>query len=294
MSNKQLDYLRILVLTENTVGHGRRLLAQHGISFLVEARTGETSKRIVVDVGQNYAALRHNMDLLGINPRDIDMVVLTHCHYDHTTGVAALLTDIGKDDLPVIAHPDSFRLNFVTDPYLRHSGVAQGNQAPDITSNGGRLYLTRDPLQLMPGLSTTGEVPRVTDFEEVGLNLYTIRNGRTVRDDMIDDISLVANVKDHGIVVITGCSHAGIVNIIRQAMTMYPGEKLDGVVGGFHLLEAPEDRIKRTVEEINKQNPRWISAGHCTGFRAQMALYAGLADRFVPLSCGKEFIIPPP
>lgn len=294
MSSRQLDYLKILVLAEDTVPYESPLLGQHGISFLLEAQTGQVSRRIVVDVGQNPEALRHNIRVLGVNPGDIDIVVITHCHYDHTLGIAALLSDIGRKDVPVVAHPDSFRLNFITDPYLRHVGVMQGDEPSDIISKGGRLYLTRDPLQLMPGLSTTGEVPRVTDFEEVGISLYTIKNEKVETDNMLDDMSLVASVKGCGIVVITGCSHAGIVNIVRHAMAMCPGEKLDGVVGGFHLVEATDDRIERTAQELARLNPRWVAAGHCTGFRAQTVFATTLKDRFTPLSSGREFIIASP
>lgn len=292
MCGEQLDGLRILVLAEDSVAYESGLWGQHGISFLVEATQGGVTRRVIVDVGQNYTALRHNIYALGVDVREVDAVVLTHCHYDHTQGVASLLGDIGKTDLPVVAHPDLFRVNFVTAPYLRHVGVMASDQAPEIAAKGGRLYLTKDSLQLMPGLWTTGEVPRVTDFEEVGINLFTIVDGRLVRDQMPDDISLVANVRGRGIVVITGCSHAGIINIIKRAVEMCPNARLDGVVGGFHLIEASEERIRLTVDALKEFDPRWVSAGHCTGFRAQVALYEALGDRFAPLHSGSEFRLP--
>lgn len=287
----QLESIRILVLAEDTVPYESPLLGQHGVSFLLEAKAGEVTKQIIVDVGQNYSALRHNLDSLHVDLKAVDAIVLTHCHYDHTRGIAALLADIGKKDLPVIAHPEIFRLNYVDDPYLLHVGVMQGDDAENIAAQGGRLFLARDPLAIMPGLSTTGEVPRVTDFEEVGINLYTLVDGRSQPDSMPDDISLVANVKGRGLVVVTGCSHAGIVNIVKHAAALYPGERLDGILGGFHLVAASEERIARTVEHLAAFEPRWISSGHCTGFKAHVALSKTFGDRFTPLSSGLEFTV---
>lgn len=291
MSDKQLDYLRISVIAENTVMPKSRFLGQNGVSYLLEARRESGTRIIVVDVGQNHYALMHNMKILGINPSDIDMIVMTHCHYDHTAGIAALLSEIGRQNVPVVGHPDSFRLSFRTEPSLEHKGMTLEDQPDNIVANGGRLFLTRDPIQLMPGLTTTGEVPRLTDFEHPGHTRYTIRDGRIEVDMMEDDVSVVANVRDCGIVIVTGCSHAGIVNIAKHAMNMFAGQPLYGIIGGFHLIDVGNVRIQRTVEELVRLNPHLVSAGHCTGFEAQVALLNGLGDRFVQLTCGLEFTV---
>jgi 7,8-dihydropterin-6-yl-methyl-4-(beta-D-ribofuranosyl)aminobenzene 5'-phosphate synthase len=221
-----------------------------------------------------------------------DTVVLTHCHYDHTQGLGKILQEIGKKDLPVIAHQDIFRPNFITDPYLRHVGVMDGDTRDEIESAGGMLYLTSDSLELMPGLITTGEVERVTDFEEVGIALYTVHEGELQSDPMRDDISLVANVKGKGLVLITGCSHAGIVNIVKQAVAITGTDKIHGIIGGFHLIEASDSRIKKTGQAIKGFNPDWVYAGHCTGFRAQVELYSMLKERFSPLHTGMIVEVP--
>jgi 7,8-dihydropterin-6-yl-methyl-4-(beta-D-ribofuranosyl)aminobenzene 5'-phosphate synthase len=197
-----------------------------------------------------------------------------------------MLRAIGKNDLPVIAHPDIFRLNFITDPYLRHVGVMKGDRMADIEAAGGVLFLTRDPLELMPGLITTGEIPRATEFEEVGIALYTLHNGQLQSDPMKDDISLVARVKGKGLVIITGCSHAGIVNIVKQAITITGTDQVHGILGGFHLIDASVERIKKTARALKGFNPDWVYAGHCTGFRAQVELFQILKDRFSPLHTG--------
>jgi len=287
----ELNSLKITVLTEDSVLYESHYLGQHGVSFLLEGAKGSDVMRILVDVGQNSQALLNNMKLMNISPAIIDAVVLTHCHYDHTQGVAKMLREIGRRDIQVIAHRDIFRLNFVTEPYLRHVGIMPGDSREEIEKAGGSLLLTRDPVKLMSGITTTGEVKRQTDFEEVGIALKTIEGGEVVDDQMLDDISVVANVNGKGLVIVTGCSHAGIVNIARHAMELTDCEKIEGIIGGLHLIDASDDRIKRTSEELSKLNPEWICAGHCTGFKAQVELYLTFRERFSPLQTGMQFVI---
>jgi 7,8-dihydropterin-6-yl-methyl-4-(beta-D-ribofuranosyl)aminobenzene 5'-phosphate synthase len=284
-----LDNLIITVLAEDSVLYESPYLGQHGVSFLLEGMSGRNTKRILVDVGQNFDALRHNMQTMGISPSVIDTIVLTHCHYDHTQGVARLLREIGRKDIQVIAHSSIFRLHFVTEPYPRNAGIMPSDSKAEIEKAGGKLSLTKDPVVIMPGIMTTGEVRRLTDFEKVTVEVKTIENGMVVDDLMLDDISVVANVKDRGLVIITGCSHAGIINIANQAIEVTGGNKLEGIIGGLHLIEAPDTVINRTVDELSKLNVAWISAGHCTGFKAQTELHRAFAERFSPLHTGMRF-----
>jgi len=285
-----LDKLKVTVLVEDSVLYESPLWGQHGVSFLLEAYKDCVKKNVLVDVAQSPEALLHNMKLLGIDPSIIDAIVLTHCHYDHTQGLAEILRTIGKKDLPVIAHPDIFRLNFITDPFIRHVGVMSSDSKEKIEESGGTLYLTGDPLQIMPGLLTTGEVKRQTEFEEVGISLKTItRDGRVVEDKMIDDISVVANVRNEGIVIVTGCSHAGIVNIVKHSIELTGIKKIKAIIGGLHLIEAPIERIRKTVEALSKHDIDLISAGHCTGFEAQVELYKTFGKKFLPLHTGMKF-----
>jgi 7,8-dihydropterin-6-yl-methyl-4-(beta-D-ribofuranosyl)aminobenzene 5'-phosphate synthase len=192
----------------------------------------------------------------------------------------------------VVVHPTLFRPNFTVDPVLRHHGTIRPDGPEEILAAGGRLFPVRDPLPLMPGLTTTGEVPRVTDFEEVGMDLMTLdEEGRLRADPMEDDLSLVASVRGKGLVVLTGCAHAGIVNVLLRARDLAAGERpLAGVLGGFHLVEASGERIARTVEALAAASPGRVAAGHCTGFPAQTALRKALGDRFEPLGTGRVYV----
>jgi 7,8-dihydropterin-6-yl-methyl-4-(beta-D-ribofuranosyl)aminobenzene 5'-phosphate synthase len=283
-----LDRLTVTVLAEDHVPYESPLLGQHGLSLWLEAERKGKTGRFLVDLGQNPEALLHNAELLRIPLNETDGVILTHCHYDHTRGLARILRAIGRKDLPVIAHPTIFRLNFAAEPTIRHFGVALEDGPEEIRDAGGLFFPTRDPLTLMDGLTTTGEVPRVTDFE-VTEGLWTLDGeGRVRPDRMEDDLSLVAELPK-GLVILTGCAHAGIVNILRRARDLAGEAPLAGILGGLHLVEAKEERIRLTVEALRAFSPDLAAAGHCTGFRAQSALSAALGERFVPLGAGKVF-----
>ena len=290
---EHLDRLSVTVLAEDSVGYESPLWGQHGLSFFVEAERDGISRKVLVDVGQDPQALLHNMRLLEIHPESIDSIVLTHCHYDHTRGLAEVLKAAGKRDLPVVAHPDLFRLDFVETPYLRHVGVPAADSLEAIEAAGGRLFLTSDPLSLLPGLSTTGRVPRQTDFEETGIELRTIdRDCRVVPDLMDDDLALIAALPGGKLVILTGCSHAGIVNIARHSMELTGLKDIRAILGGLHLVEASSDRIRKTVDALGSLPLDSVCAGHCTGFEAQVELRLKIGNRFQPLRTGMRLEYP--
>jgi 7,8-dihydropterin-6-yl-methyl-4-(beta-D-ribofuranosyl)aminobenzene 5'-phosphate synthase len=284
----ELDSLTVSVLAEDSVLYESPYLAQHGVSFLLEGSSGSEIRYILVDVGQNFEALSHNMSLMEVLPSSIDTIVLTHCHYDHTQGVVKMLKQIGRRGVRVVAHSTIFRPHFVTEPRERYVGIQPADSREEMEKAGASLLLSSEPFQLMPGMSTTGEISRQTDFEEVGIALKTREDGEVRADLMRDDISVVAMIRGKGLVVVTGCSHAGIINILLQAKEMTGCDQIEGIIGGFHLVEAPEARILRTVAELAKLKPAKIFAGHCTGFRAQVELFHAFSNEFIPLRSGMK------
>ena len=269
--------MRVYVLIEDYSGYESPFLGQHGVSFLVELG----GKRVLFDTGQSAGPVLHNMELLGVEPSTIDYVFLSHCHYDHTGGLLGVLKAIGKR-VPVIAHPTIFRRHFVTRPYLREVGVPFRREEVEELAE---LYLTAEPIEIVEGLYSTGEIADREEFERTYPEVYTIRDGKIVRDELLDDMSLVAKTPE-GLVIISGCSHAGIVSIVKHAVRLTGEKRVRAVIGGFHLIDASDERVQRTVGEFQRLGVEEVYTGHCTGLRAEAAFLRAYGDKFHKLHSG--------
>ncbi|RLF27072.1 MAG: MBL fold metallo-hydrolase [Thermoplasmata archaeon] len=283
---------KIYTLLEDYAGYETSFYAQHGLSLLIEVESEKTKKRILFDVGQSAEPILHNMKLLGLDPKTIDMIFLSHCHYDHTQGLLGILKKIEKNNVPIIAHPTIFRSHVVFDPYLRPIGMIEGNTREEIEKYGGKFFLTKTPFPLVNGLFSTGEIEMREDFEkETEIELYTIEELEIRRDKMIDDMSLILKL-DNGIVVISGCSHAGIVSITKKAVEITGESNIKAIIGGFHLIDARKERIDETIKKLSEMNVEKIYTGHCTGFLAECEFKKIWKDNFEKLHSGKiiEFL----
>ncbi len=285
----QVEAVKVTALLDDYAGQDTSFYAQHGISLLVDACSGGVCKRILLDAGQSGKPILHNMELLGIDPGSIDAVFLSHCHYDHTGGLVEMLKAIGKG-VPVIGHPSIFRENYVLKPFLKNIGITGKNDAQAIKGAGGQLFLTGETFEIMPGVFSTGEVERTVDFEKQGIGTYNLEDGHLTGDSLIDDLSIVVNVKGKGLVVVVGCSHAGIINIINHARKIAGVEKVAAVIGGFHLIKASEERIEKTAAALKEMDIGLVVPGHCTGLRASAEIARGLGDRFEQLHVGMEMV----
>jgi len=286
-----LDSLEIITLVEDSVPMNGSFVGEHGLSFLISGKRNGKEVRGLLDVGQSPEVLSHNMKGLGISPGSIDFLVLSHCHYDHTGGAARFVASTGKKNFPVVAHPSIFRSHFKADPVLTSKGIQTGDEREAIEKAGGKLFLSSDPFPLAEGIATTGEIPRETDFEGPGKAFLTLQDGKVAVDTLPDDMGITARVRGKGIVVIAGCSHSGIVNILRRVQSLYPEEPIEGVIGGLHLVNATEEKMEKTLAGIREISPGWVAAGHCTGFPMQVKLSLSLGSGFSPLCVGKRFLV---
>lgn len=267
------------------------LLAEHGMAMLVSVIKGERSSTFLFDAGLSRDALTNNMDVLDVRAQDIQTVVLSHGHADHCGGLAGMVRRRGKRRLPVLLHPDAYLMRKVVLP----DGSEIRLPPPDLRSlsaEGIEVVEDRQPSYVIEGLAlVTGAVPRAVDFE-AGFSIhYAEMRGVWQPDPWIhDDQAVVVNVRDKGLVVLTGCGHAGIINILRYARAATGVESVHGVIGGLHLEGGIfEPRIQRTVEMLVEMQPRVVVPGHCTGWRATHALADALPDAFVPNSVGTRY-----
>jgi len=278
-----VDELGLTILIEDSVAEtGSRLIAKHGLSVFAEAKIGKSTVQIMMDVGPSAEALLNNADILDVNLRKTDVIVLSHGHYDHGECLINLLGNMGKP-VPVVAHPRIFNPKFSVDPKLRFNGLSFA--ISDVEKAGGIPLLTKDPLKIAKGVTTTGEIERITSYENVR-GFWTIDQDRIIKDSMLDDQALIFNLKNKGLVVIAGCAHAGIVNTVNYAKKLMKTSKVYGVLGGFHLVGASNERIEVTVKDLLRLSPEFLGPCHCTGEKVTRRLKEAFEDKCRPLKTG--------
>jgi len=269
--------MKLYVLLDDYAGYGSRFLAQHGVSYLIDI--GDI--KILFDTGQDHYPILYNMRLLGLDPRDITHIFISHCHYDHTGGLLGILKEISKK-IPVIAHPELFKKNIILEPSFREIGIPFNKEEIEKYS---RLYLIKDSIKLSNKIFSTGEISNRMDFEKISIRTYTIKDGLMVEDRLLDDISLCIDDGD-GLIIVSGCSHAGIISIVKRCIEVSGKKEVKAVVGGFHLIKASNERIKKTVEWLKRLHVKEIYTGHCTGLDAEAALKNEYKNRFHKLRSG--------
>ncbi len=264
------------------------LLAEHGFAALLTLYAVGERHQVLFDAGLSPGGLVENMDRLQLDPKEIEAVVLSHGHFDHTGGLVGLVARLGSASTPLLVHPRAYT--------KRQSAPPRGEPFPlpplsrsALQAAGFDLIESENPSLIFgKALLVTGEVPRVTAFER-GFPFFQAEvDGRWEPEPhLLDDQAVVVNVRGRGLVVLTGCGHSGIVNIARHAQELTGVERIAGLLGGFHLPGAYfEPLIPLTVDSLRALAPRMIVPGHCTGFKAQQALAAAFQEEYVPGSVG--------
>jgi len=255
--------------------------AENGISFLVEARRGRHSTRILFDVGLTGRVLTHNLSVLGINPRLIDHLAISHGHPDHFGGIHSFL-GLAERRIPVATHHDAELPRYALMADGRMSSVYNSDFSLEaVDRSGGIPVLSQDPLDLGWGVHTTGEIPRRTSFENPppfvpgNPGLYQIaQDGTLRRDEVMDEIGLVIDVRDVGLIVLTGCAHAGVINTLHQARDIYGERPIRAVMGSFHLgfPTTPSENVALTITALRELEVETIMPMHCSGVRTHAHL----------------------
>jgi 7,8-dihydropterin-6-yl-methyl-4-(beta-D-ribofuranosyl)aminobenzene 5'-phosphate synthase len=272
--------------------------AVHGFSALLTATCGGTKHSVLFDSGPEDFAFERNTARLGADLGQVECIVLSHGHWDHSgamfTALGAIRARNGNRTVPYYAHPGMFCSRAMR---LPNGGLRYMDDVPsiaDLTAQGANVISTTEPQSFLDGLFyVSGEIPRVTPFER-GLpgQVRKTEDGSGWEPDelLMDERWLAVNVKGKGLVVLSACSHAGIVNVLEHARTSVADTPLHAVVGGLHLSGANEAIIPETVSAMGEFKIAQIAAGHCTGWRAISALAAAFGDKaLVPTAVGKRY-----
>jgi 7,8-dihydropterin-6-yl-methyl-4-(beta-D-ribofuranosyl)aminobenzene 5'-phosphate synthase len=266
---------KITIVVDNRADRG--LLSEHGFSVWVEV----AGRRLLFDTGQG-AALADNANKLGIDLRTADTVVLSHGHYDHTGGLPLVLA--GAPTAEIYAHPASTGSRYAIRHGAAKSIAMSAVARTALESHTACVHWTTQAVQLTAGVGITGPIPRLTAYEDTGGPFFLDVDG-TRPDPIVDDLALWVRT-DRGLVLIVGCSHAGVVNTLRHALGLSGETRLHAVLGGFHLNEASEVRLTRTMAELRELDPDLIIPCHCTGDAAVERLRQTFGERVVPGSAG--------
>ncbi len=271
--------MRVKVLMENTVANPIGVCGEHGLSLLIEHK----GKQFLFDTGQSERILE-NAIALGEDLSRLDGIIISHGHYDHTGGLKAVVEATGG--CKIYAHPDIFTPRYGKEPFNRFIGVPFRKE--DLESIGAEFIYVVEPMEIAPGLWISGEVPRKTDFEGSDRNLYVVEEGREKADPLRDDISLYATLKE-GLLIILGCAHSGLVNIVEHAKDVTGEDRVYGIIGGTHLGLADEQRRIKTIDYLKNLNLEFIAPNHCTGLAVVSELRSIYGDAVKFASVGVEF-----
>ena len=316
------DRVEILVLVDNTTDNlssvpsnvenewprlrkrGMRELAgsclccgAHGLSCAVTAWRGDTSHTLLFDTGPEASVFERNVERLGFEMGTVDGIVLSHGHWDHCGAMVRALDMIrarnGGRSVPTYMHPDMYRSRAVK---MKDGSMWPMEDVPTaamLEERGARVMHSSEAQLILDNLFyISGEIPRVTAFE-TGLPGHHRRtkDGADWEPDplLMDERFVAVHVKDKGVIVLTACSHAGIVNVMTHARDCFAGMPLHGVLGGFHLAGTNERVIPQTVDALRAFGLKSIAPAHCTGWRAVNALAATFGEAIVPSTVGKIF-----
>jgi 7,8-dihydropterin-6-yl-methyl-4-(beta-D-ribofuranosyl)aminobenzene 5'-phosphate synthase len=271
--------------------------AAHGLSCLLTIRSGGATHTVLFDTGPEDRVFEQNVSRLGLDLGPVETMVLSHGHWDHAGAMLRALQLVrdrnGGKKVGCFVHPDMFR--------SRASKMADGSfrqmedvpSVADLEAQGGQVVNTREAQSIAGGtVFVSGEIPRRTAFETglPGQHRRTEDGTGWEPDELLMDERFVAvHVRGKGLVVLSACSHAGVINVLEHARESFPGVKLHAVLGGLHLSGINERVIPQTADALKRFDLDVVAAGHCTGWRAMSALANAFGDsKLTPLAVGKR------
>jgi 7,8-dihydropterin-6-yl-methyl-4-(beta-D-ribofuranosyl)aminobenzene 5'-phosphate synthase len=269
--------------------------AHHGLSLAVTAHLDGEARSVLFDAGPDPYALGRNARLMNLELGQVEALVLSHGHFDHSGGLLKALELIraanGGQTVPLHVHPGAFVKRGLR---LQSGAIVPFQDVPSrrvIEDSGGRVAASFEPEEILDGIFyLSGEIPRRSFERGLSNHVKQSTDGRWELDPLIQDERFMAiHVRGKGIAIFTGCSHAGLLNICSHAQEIFPGVPLYAAVGGLHLVSPNEDLIPETIAELHRFGLQVIIPGHCTGWRAVHALVNAFGEEVVdPLAVGSR------
>ena len=252
-----------------------------------------TEQTILFDSGLDPMVAVHNSDVLGFDVSLCELVISSHGHIDHAGGLLNIRNKMKiKQNIPLLFHEDAFRKRMVKFQDGRIINLPEPNKS--VLTKAGYSIVERESPSLWLGdtVLVTGEIPRTNEFEKGFPNHYSEVDGRMESDPIIkDDQAVILNIKNKGLVIITGCGHSGIVNIVNYAKELTCEDRIYTIIGGMHLSGGMfEPIIPKTVDELEKMKPRFLIPCHCTGLKAMTEIARSMPDAFIQNSVGTSYI----
>lgn len=261
--------MKLSVLVDNNTLIDRYFIGEPALSFFIE----DNGKYILFDTGYSDAFLK-NAERMGIDLRELDYVVLSHGHVDHTWGLTHLIRlymeakneKIKYHTPAIIGHPLVFNSKLLN-PFGEIGSIVSHEKL----NQHFPVHLTKEPLWITNRLVFLGEIKRTFDFEGQDYIGEVVAKQGKINDYILDDTAMVYKSSE-GLVIIVGCAHSGICNIIEYAKEVCQEDKVADIIGGFHLLNPTKNQLHKTIEYINKLQLNAIHACHCTDLRSKIAL----------------------
>ena len=326
LSIPEIDQISITILMDNTTdfllansGHAVRPpfvrnerfilpppVAEHGFSALINIPKSKqgTSSSFLFDTGVSENGVIYNSDIFGLDFTDTDGIILSHGHFDHFAGLVNILKRIssrqsGNHNVNIYTHPDAFLRRWEIFPDGKRARSPVLDEQP-LQQLGARIHKNTGighlPSEESPSLVITGEIPRETSFEKGFPYQYAEdpnNEENLIPDPLVkDDQAIVANISDKGLVILTGCGHAGVVNTMNYAKKITGINRIHAIIGGFHLPADGgiyEAAIEPTLKELQRAQPDYLVPCHCTGWKAANRIIETMPEKFIQSSVGTTF-----